>query len=253
MVKLHLLKPGHPPQIGKGEDGLIFIDDFEGTRNAIDLRFPLVSWGLASTPAGNGLFPEADIIDSLAIWISTVQNLPGIILNRYCRTSRNSNNPIDDDLLNDPRVRQVEVQEIYPQRTTDFGQANLVTFDMAYYPTDIGPYNFDARPEVLMPDGKLLNPQKRWGGIMRGLDQVDFETGNVEFIEFWMQDPYIKNPASAGGQLYFNLGNISEDILRDGKRFFENGISGAVTQALEDSATVWGKVRQSDPGNTGIQ
>ena len=47
-----LLKPGHPPQIGKGDEGLIYIDDFEGTRNAIDLRFPLVSWGLASTPAG---------------------------------------------------------------------------------------------------------------------------------------------------------------------------------------------------------
>jgi cell surface protein SprA len=77
---------------------------------------------------------------------------------------------------------------------------------------------------------------------MRGLDQVDFETGNVEFIEFWMQDPFLNNPTSTGGELYFNLGNISEDVLKDGKRFFENGISGAVTHAQEDSATVWGKV-----------
>ena len=97
-------------------------------------------------------------------------------------------------------------------------------------------------PAVLTADGKLLNPQKRWGGIMRGIDQIDFETGNVEFIEFWMQDPFIKNPASTGGKLYFNLGNISEDVLTDGKRFFENGISGAVTKALEDSSTRWGKV-----------
>ena len=77
---------------------------------------------------------------------------------------------------------------------------------------------------------------------MRGIDQVDFETGNVEFIEFWVQDPFLKHPASTGGQLYFNLGNISEDVLRDGKRFFENGISGAVIKANEDSSTVWGKV-----------
>ena len=82
---------------------------------------------------------------------------------------------------------------------------------------------------------------------MRGLDQVDFETGNVEFIEFWLQDPFIKDPGLGvdGGELYFNLGNISEDILKDGKRFFENGISGAVTKTLEDSNTRWGKV----PGN----
>src|SRR5690606_5023415 len=88
----------------------------------------------------------------------------------------------------------------------------------------------------------LPNPQNRWGGIMRGIDQVDFETGNVEFIEFWLQDPFLMNPSSSGGKLYFNLGNVSEDVLKDGKRFFENGISGAVTQAQEDSSTVWGKV-----------
>ncbi len=236
-----VLKPGHPKQIGKGASGLIFIDDFEGTRNAIDLRFPLVSWGLASTPAGNGLFPEAEMIDSLQYGFNRAKlawyNIEPVLQDR-----RNSNNPIDDDLINNPSVRQVKVTEIYPNRTPDFGQAQLVTFDMAYYPTDIGPYNFDARPGSVTAEGKLLNPKTRWGGIMRGLDQVDFETGNVEFIEFWMQDPFLTNPTSSGGQLYFNLGNVSEDILKDGKRFFENGISGATTTAIEDSSTIWGKV-----------
>lgn len=235
------LKPGHPKQIGKGSEGLIFIDDFEGSRNAIDLRFPLVSWGLASTPAGNGLFPEATGPDALAYGYNRAKlawyNIEPILQDR-----RNSNNPIDDDLLGTPSVRQVKVTEIYPNRTPDFGQAQLVTFDMAYYPTEIGPYNFDTRAGSVSADGRLLNPQNRWGGIMRGLDQVDFETGNVEFIEFWMQDPFLTNTTSTGGQLYFHLGNISEDVLKDGKRFFENGISGAVTTAQEDTATVWGKV-----------
>jgi cell surface protein SprA len=235
------LKPGHPKQIGKGSSGLIFIDDFEGSRNAIDLRFPLVSWGLASTPAIDELFPEANSRDSLQYGFNRAKlawyNIEPVLQDR-----RNSNNPIDDDLLNTPSVRQVKVTEIYPNRTPDFGQAQLVTFDMAYYPTEIGPYNFDARPGSVTADGKLLNPKTRWGGIMRGLDQVDFETGNVEFIEFWMQDPFLNNPTSTGGQLYFNLGNISEDVLKDGKRFFENGISGAVTTAAEDRNTVWGKV-----------
>src|SRR5690606_1306827 len=142
----------------------------------------------------------------------------------------------------DPRIRQVKITELYPNRTPDFGQAQLVTFDIAYYPTERGPYNFDARPGSVTADNRLLNPRSRWGGIMRGLDQVDFETGNVEFIEFWLQDPFLRNPGSTGGQLYFNLGNISEDILKDGKRFFENGISGANNKALEDTASVWGKV-----------
>lgn len=235
-----VLKPGHPKQIGKGSEGRIFIDDFEGSRNSIDLRFPLVSWGLASTPQG-GLFPEATKIDTLEYGFNRAKlawyNIEPILQGKH-----NSNNPIDDDLLNNPSVRQIRVTEIYPNRTPDFGQAQLVTFDLAYYPTDIGPYNYDTRPGSVGADGKLLNPQTRWGGIMRGLDQVDFETGNVEFIEFWMQDPFLNNPSSNGGELYFNLGNISEDVLKDGKRFFENGISGAVTHAQEDSSTVWGKV-----------
>ncbi len=244
------LKPGHPRQIGEGREGMIFIDDFEGSRNSIDLRFPLVSWGLSSTPANSGLFPEASLMNDLNYGRNRAKiawyNIEPILQDR-----RSANNPIRDNPpasgleteLNDPRTRSISVTQIYPNRTPDFGQAQLVTFDLAFYPQERGPYNFDT--DNIDANGRLLNPRDRWGGIMRGLDQVDFETGNVEFIEFWMQDPFIMNPTSTGGDLYFNLGNISEDILKDGKRFFENGISGANTRALEDSGTVWGKV----PGN----
>ncbi len=233
------LNPGHPPQIGKGSSGLIFIDDFEGTRNSIDLRFPLVGWNLASTPS---MFPEANSIDSLEYGFNRAK-VAWYNIEPVLQDKRSPNNPVKGyEDFTDPRIRPINVQEIYPARTPDYGQAQLVTFDLAYYPTDKGPYNFDSRPGSVDPNGKLLNPQTRWGGIMRGIDQVDFETGNVEFIEFWVQDPFLKHPASTGGQLYFNLGNISEDILRDGQRFFENGISGEVTKANEDSSTVWGKV-----------
>ena len=235
------LKPGHPPQIGKGSSSQVFIDDFEGARNAIDLRFPLVSWGLSSTPAGNNLFPEASYRDSLPYGYNRAK-LAFYNIEPVLQDKTSPDNPINKSLLNDPRVRSVNVKDIYPQKTPDLGQGSLVTFDMAYYPTERGPYNFDARPGSVNSNGRLNNPKSRWGGIMRGIDQVDFETNNVEFIEFWLQDPYILNPGSSGGELYFNLGNISEDVLKDGKRFFENGISGANTTALEDTATVWGKV-----------
>ena len=237
-----ILKPGHPAQIGKGSGGLVFVDDFEGSRNSIDLRFPLVGWGLASTPQRNGLFPEGEWRDSLAYGYNRAKiawyNIEPVLQDR-----KNTSNPVKgyQDFM-DPRVRPVNVTQIYPNKTPDFGQAQMMTFDLAYYPTERGPYNFDTRVgSISVADGKLLNPNKRWGGIMRGLDQVDFESGNVEFIEFWVQDPFLKNPGSKGGKLYFNLGNISEDILRDGKRFFENGISGVNTRATEDSSTQWGK------------
>lgn len=237
-----VLKPGHAPQIGKGSNGLIYIDDFEGTRNSIDLRFPLINWSIASTPQGNGLFPEASLSDSLAYgfnrakfsWYNIEPNL---------QDKRAPNNPVSGyQDYSDPRIRAILQQQLFPAKTPDYGTAQLITFDMAYYPTERGPYNFDARAGSVNANGKLLNPKSRWGGIMRGLDQVDFETGNVEFIEFWMQDPFLKNPASTGGQLYFNLGNVSEDVLRDGRRFFENGLPTPNIQASVDSSTKWGRV-----------
>ncbi len=149
-----LLKPGHPPQIGKGKAGLIFIDDFEGSRNSIDLRFPLVSWGISSTPANNGLFPEASYRDSLPYGFNRAKiawyNIEPVLQDR-----RSGNNPVRSyEDFTDPRVRPVNLTQIYPNRTPDLGQSQLVTFDIAYYPTDKGPYNYDA--ENVTTDGKLL-------------------------------------------------------------------------------------------------
>ena len=239
------LQPGHPPQIGKGNEGLIFIDDFEGTRNSIDLRFPVISWALASTPKGNNLFPEADFIDSLPYGYNRAK-LAWYNIEPVLQDAHNPNNPVRHQNMLDPRWRAVLVQELFPQKTTDYGLAQQVTFDVAYYPTEKGPYNFDVNPTTVSKgvdaNGKLLEPKTRWGGIMRAIDQTDFETGNVEYIEFWLQDPYVLNPTSTGGDLYFNLGNISEDILRDGRRFFENGLNTPNIQAVIDSSSVWGRV-----------
>ncbi len=77
---------------------------------------------------------------------------------------------------------------------------------------------------------------------MRAIDQTDFESANVEYIQFWLQDPFLLNPASAGGQFYINLGNVSEDVLKDGRRQFENGLPGADGKALVDNTSVWGNV-----------
>jgi cell surface protein SprA len=237
-----VLKPGHPSQIGKGNDGLIYIDDFEGTRNSIDLRFPFISWAMASTPQGNGRFPESTLTDSID-YNKNRAKIAWYNIEPILQDKNSSNNPLKKDLaqLSDPRVRPVSNQELFPQRTPDLGLNQLVTFDLAYYPTDMGPYNFETKPSEIDANGKLKNPKKRWGGIMRNIDQTDFETGNVEFVEFWIQDPFIKKPTSTGGKMYINLGNISEDILKDGRRFYENGLNTPTIPAAIDSSNTWGK------------
>jgi cell surface protein SprA len=238
-----VLKPGHPSQIGSGEQGAVYIDDFEGTSTNIDLRYPFVNWALASTPAGNGLFPEADLSDSIDYGKNRAKlawyNIEPVLQDRT-----NPNNPLRNDpaALSDPRVRAVYTNELFPQRTTNITDVQTSTFDLAYYPTERGPYNFESRRTELDANGRLLNPRKRWGGIMRSIDQTDFVTANVAFVEFWMQDPFILNQASTGGKLYIDLGNISEDVLKDGRRFYENGLNTPSQPAAVDSSGTWGKV-----------
>jgi cell surface protein SprA len=250
-----MLKPGHAPQIGKGGAGTVYIDDFEGSKSGIDLRFPAISWGLASTPKGatNGinnieLFPEASATNDLNYGKNRAK-LAWYQIEPALQQFRGVNNPLGENRveLSDPRSRLVKQSEIFPQRTTDFGQNQLTTFDLAFYPNEKGPYNFESSSLNIDGDNKLRNPRARWGGLMRNIDQTDFETANIEFIEFWVQDPFVKTATrptadqSSGGKLYFNLGNISEDVLKDGKRFYENGLP--TPNALQPTDnSVWGKV-----------
>ena len=234
-----ILKPGHPAQIGSGDEGLIYVDDFEGTRNSIDLRFPFIAWSLASTPQ---LFAEATLNDSLAYNRNRAKlawyNIEPILQDR-----NSANNPLKKnvDELSDPRVRAVYNQELFPQRTNNLGENQSVTFDLSYYPSDIGPYNFESRTTEVDANGKFKSPATKWGGIMRALDQTDFETSNVEFMEFWVQDPFIKNRGSRGGKLYLNLGTLSEDLLKDGRRFYENGLNSPNQPSAVDTSTIWGR------------
>lgn len=241
-------KPGHAPQIGRGQKGVIYIDNFEGSRSNIDLRFPPISWSLASTPAGatdelgNVLFPEATVSNSLDYGKKRAA-LSWYQIEPTLQDPKNLNNPLrgNKDALSDPRVRAISQSEIFPQRTTDFGQNQMITFDLSFYPRDRGPYNYEASASELTSDGKFANPRNKWGGLMRALDQTDFETANIEYIEMWIQDPFILNPGSSGGKFYINLGNISEDVLKDSRRFYENGLPTPNLPALVDTS-IWGIV-----------
>ena len=73
----------------------------------------------------------------------------------------------------------------------------------------------------------------KWGGIMRGVSATNFEENNIEYIQFWVLDPYTSGEftPSISGELVFDLGNISEDILKDGRKQYENGLPGLSIQS----------------------
>lgn len=222
------LLPDHPQQIDALDpEGSVYIDDFEGTRSSYDLKFPANTWTLSSTPAGaldkNGalMFPEAADGNNL-LYGKNRAKLAWYFLEP---SLVEPNTGVPDFVKKDANqhyIRLVQQQDVFPQRSSNTLQNALGTLDLAYYPNERGPYNVDA--SALDDNGFLTNPSSRWGGIMRPIDNSDFEQSNVEFIEFWMMDPFIGRQTAQGGSLYINLGDISEDVLKDGKKSFENGL-----------------------------
>ncbi len=225
------LIPGSPRGIEINGEQTTFLDDFESSQTTIDIRNP-AAWRLASTPAGQpDLFPEASE-NSLAYGFNRARiawyTIDPLFHNDEARTPDNIRNNKDLQSTND--VREVLVDEVFPNLELDNSQPrNIATLDLAYYPRERGPYNYDVEPtafsEGLNQDGTLRNGESRWAGIMRDVSVTNFEEQNIEFIQFWMLNPFVgmENPP-AGGDLYFNLGSVSEDILRDGVQAIENSI-----------------------------
>ncbi len=223
-----------------------YIDDFDNTMNGISVVDPK-TWIISSIPA-DGKFPEA--VDKTGVTSGQNRALLAWYTIDPLFTNRSSSlTPahIKSDLaqLSNHYVRAVYVNELYPKRDQSnySGVTNtLPVLDLAYYPSERGPYNLST--DVTF-DGRLNNPANHWGGMMRKLDTNDFETANVEYIEFWLLDPFIysqQDPeaASFGGDLYINLGDMSEDILKDGKKFYESGMP--VDGSSSFTTTQWGKI-----------
>ncbi len=242
------LIPGTSKAIGKS--GNAYIDDFEGSQSAIDIKNP-GTWFLASIPQGQTqLFPEAVFSDSIwsgfnrskLAWYSIDPTV-------FYRSNNNLLPPnISDADLSNHNVREVLETELFPFKQNPTGQATTINIlNLSYFPSERGPYNYDVTPTAFskgMANTGLLNdPDTRWAGIMRRIETYDFETANVEFIQFWVMDPFHDESLNngSGGKLYFNLGDISEDILKDSRRSFENGLPSPTNNNLVDE-TSWGLV-----------
>lgn len=245
------LLPGMPKQIQTGkEKGIAYVDDFEGARTTIDLMGQSF-WKLASRPSHRIFKSGSDPISG---------GYKRGKLSWYAIDPIFFDQPREfgyDDLhpsLNAHYTRRVNPTEVYPGRDIYAGNNILTTFDLRYQPRLRGQYNLDGTPGRLNADGTFNDPQNNWGGIMRRTaSNTDFEAANFEFIEFWVMDPFLDNPAHTGGDLYFNLGLVSEDVLDDGQPLAEHGLP--ATQSLKDqgvgySETDWGRVPSQPPSTS---
>jgi cell surface protein SprA len=238
-------KPGYAKALNAGNDrkGIAYLDDFENNFSFINIKNQQ-GWQISATPQ---LFQEHVLSNDLAYGYNRAHlafyNIDPIF---YQSSSLNPN--VDVQFLTDHRTRRVTEQEVFPFKEIKTGtDAFLPTLDLAYYPMLRGPYNYSTY--LLDAEGKLLQPRTRWAGIFKKLEQTDFETHNIEYLDIWMMDPTLTNPNKDGGDLYINLGNLSEDILKDGRKSLENAIPAHGDKTGLDK-TVWGYSSRLQPINS---
>ncbi|MFN7119046.1 MAG: cell surface protein SprA, partial [Saprospiraceae bacterium] len=258
------LRPGHSRAINQNRDddqGLVYLDDFEGSASSFDLRQPVNQWYLSSVPQNaihpvtrRRMFPEADLINDLRSGANRAR------LNWYLiDDSRNASVRVRNQQdFNNPYTAIIQQTEVFPNLVQTPDQLPTIqTMSMTYYPRERGPYNFDvpngnpnySRGVTFLGDSLVLrDPETRWGGIMKALQTNDFQAANIEFLEFWVMSPFLsettpnapaENYESRQGELFINLGNISEDILRDSRKFFENGLPAPTNPDRRVDSTRW--------------
>ncbi len=247
--------PGSPKQVNQGGEATTYLDDFEGAQIPLELKSPL-QWYMSSTPQGQTTLDFNG--DDLTIDYGKKRARFGwyIIDQLFYGGSSLQPDNIDDTELSRAEVRRIRYEELFPEQDLDVTQSSIVrTLDLAFYPSERGSYNYDTNN--VGGDGKFTDPEERWGGITRPLTVTNFEQANIEYIQFWMLDPYPhysitneeglplgldpQNPVNQVGDLYFNLGNVSEDVLKDGRKMYENGLPEEGGTNNTDP-TIWGKI-----------
>lgn len=223
-----VLKPNSPKNADFQGETTTYLDDFEGAQALIDIRSSL-GWSLASPPV-----EFAEGLNDLEVGFERAK-MAWYTIDPIFYTNQRPAGITDADIsLN--ATRRVFIDEVFPQIDIAQGQTTVQgTLDIAYYPTQKGPYNASTNF-----DG---TPGDNWAGIMRSLSSTNFEQSNVEFVQFWVLDPYVDGQTNGGntGELVINLGNISEDILKDGRKQYENGLPGVDSNEFT-TPTVWGEV-----------
>ncbi|MEO8532793.1 MAG: cell surface protein SprA, partial [Flavobacterium sp.] len=232
------LRPDAPKASDFEGEATIYVDDFEGSQSTIDMR-SAYAWSLSSTPFINSANDDTFKAGSNDLHYGYKRaKLAWYTIDPVFYSSKPSGISNDDLSLN--TTRRVYSKELYPNTDIAQGQIQVInTLDLSYYPSERGPYNnnpsFSTEPST-----------SNFGGIMRSLNSTNFEQGNVEYIQFWVLDPYVGNGQAEqnnAGKIYFNLGEVSEDVLKDGRKQYENGLGPG--QVLVNPQPLWGDVPAS--------
>ena len=243
------LKPDSPKDDRFQGESTIYVDDFEGSQTTIDMR-SANAWSLSSVPVRKGnsnpdffgdYLGEIGGAEPLKYGYKRAK-LAWYTVDPIFFTSQRPASITDADMSFN-KTRRVYLDEIFPINDVADGQPTVInTLDLSYYPTERGPYNYNPAAN----GNTLPNPEENFGGIMRSISSTNFEQGNVEYIQFWMLNPYTNDetPVTNSGKLYFNLGEISEDILKDGKKQYENGLPEA-NSTQNTTPSIWGRIPAS--------
>ena len=234
--EIAFLKPDAPKASSFQGESTIYVDDFEGSQSTIDMRSAF-AWSLASTPVNDPQstynFNESE--SDLSYGFKRAK-IAWYSIDPIFYTQKPSGISTEDLSLNS--TRRIFSDELYPLTDIAQGQSQVInTLDLSYFPTERGPYN---------NKNLMIDPKENFGGIMRPINSTNFEQGNVEYIQFWVLDPYIGKGATTStntGKIYFNLGEISEDVLKDGRKQYENGLG--PDQIMTTPKPIWGDVPAS--------
>ncbi|MEM7549016.1 MAG: cell surface protein SprA [Bacteroidota bacterium] len=240
------LIPGTSNQVDG--QGTSYIDDFETTITPFSLISGNAqnSWNLSSTPLTDDFRFDLSrgMTNDLSYGFRRAKLAWYVIANTFYQDrGRFRPSSITDDVIMNNYVAPIPFNEIFRNRDEQAINTPELVFNLAYYPEDRGPYNYN-------PDFNVQSPEDNFGGITRAITtNVNFNETNIEFIEFWMLDPFITgengrdgafgisaaDASNDGGKLVFNLGSISEDIARDERHGFENGLpaDGDASRAFE--------------------
>ncbi len=250
------LRPGSPKRVEQDGEATSYIDDFEGSQIPLEIKSTL-QWHMASTPQYQTKFKLGGIENNLSYGYKRARLAWYIIDPLFYGGGSLKPDGIDNNELSRAEVRRVRYEELFPEQDLDITQSTIVrTLDLAYYPNERGSYNYDTNN--VNAQGQFINPEDRWAGITRPLTTTNFQQSNVEYIQFWMMDPFENysiteaeglpvgtNPndlTNQVGELYFNLGNISEDVLKDGRKMYENGLPESPLSTANTAETIWGKI-----------
>ncbi|RIV22632.1 cell surface protein SprA [Fibrisoma montanum] len=249
------LFPGVNPRVNNDA----FIDDFEAARTIYDLTRQPTRWRLGATPQQ---FPQGSFSNPLEYAYNRARiSVYSVDPTIYGTTGlRTVSTGIDPEQLNAfAYERYFLPTDLFKGRSARVVQLPESILDVSYFPSERGMYNYNPN---LTTDGQLPNPRQNFGSVTRAVaSDIDFDNANVENITFWLMDPFVQGESgvvrgspddskntnnTTGGKLIFNLGDISEDVIKDGRYQFENGFpaNGDTTgtnRQLGTERTAWGR------------